>query len=136
MTSLAAQPIDHDVLIVGAGFSGIGAARELDRVGISDYLIVEQGEGFGGTWYWNRYPGIAVDIPSFSYQYSYAKSAEWTRTYAPGAELRDYAETCAGASAWPGEPASPPGSPGPASTRPPTCGACRPTRARSSPAGT
>ena len=61
----------------------------------SDYLIVEQGEGFGGTWYWNRYPGIAVDIPSFSYQYSYAKRTSWTRVYAPGEELRDYAEHCA-----------------------------------------
>ncbi len=87
--------IDRDVLIIGAGFSGIGVASSLDRGGISDYLIVEQGDGFGGTWYWNRYPGIAVDIPSFSYQYSYAKRASWTRVYAPGAELRDYAEHCA-----------------------------------------
>jgi len=86
---------DLDVLIIGAGFSGMGVASSLDRAGISDYLIVEQGEGFGGTWYWNRYPGIAVDIPSFSYQYSYAKRTSWTRVYAPGEELRDYAEDCA-----------------------------------------
>ncbi len=86
---------DRDVVIVGAGFSGIGVARSLDRSGLPDYLLVEQGNGFGGTWYWNRYPGIAVDIPSFSYQYSYAKRTSWTRVYAPGAELRDYAEQCA-----------------------------------------
>ncbi len=86
---------DPEVLIIGAGFSGIGIASSLDRAGISDYLLVEQGEGFGGTWYWNRYPGIAVDIPSFSYQYSYAKRTSWSRVYAPGAELRDYAERCA-----------------------------------------
>ncbi len=86
---------ERDVVIIGAGFSGIGVASSLDRAGISDYLIVEQGEGFGGTWYWNRYPGIAVDIPSFSYQYSYAKRTSWSRVYAPGRELRDYAEHCA-----------------------------------------
>jgi cyclohexanone monooxygenase len=45
----------------------------LDRAGMSNYLIVEQGNGFGGTWYWNRHPGITVDIPSFSYRYLYAK---------------------------------------------------------------
>ena len=89
------MPRDPDVLIVGAGFSGIGVASSLDRAGIGDYLIVEKGDGFGGTWYWNRYPGIAVDIPSFSYQYSYAKRTSWSRVYAPGEELRDYAEHCA-----------------------------------------
>src|SRR5437588_7739448 len=87
--------VDHDVLIVGAGFSGIGMAVSLDRAGLSDYLIVEDGEGFGGTWYWNRYPGVAVDIPSFSYQFSFAKRPTWTRVYAPGEELRGYAAFCA-----------------------------------------
>jgi cation diffusion facilitator CzcD-associated flavoprotein CzcO len=90
-----ADTVDHEILIVGAGFSGIGTAAQLEKVGIRDYLIVEQGDGFGGTWYWNRYPGIAVDIPSFSYQYSYAKSSEWSRTYAPGDELLAYAKRCA-----------------------------------------
>ena len=90
-----AMRADPDVLIIGAGFSGIGVASSLDRAGLHDYLIVEQGDGFGGTWYWNRYPGIAVDIPSFSYQYSYAKRTSWSRVYAPGAELREYAEDCA-----------------------------------------
>lgn len=55
-------------LIVGAGFSGIGAAIKLDKAGLPDYLVVEAGDGVGGTWHWNTYPGIAVDIPSFSYQ--------------------------------------------------------------------
>jgi cation diffusion facilitator CzcD-associated flavoprotein CzcO len=85
----------HDVLIIGAGFSGIGAAIELEKAGIRDYLIVDDSDGFGGTWRWNTYPGIAVDIPSFSYQFSFAKRADWSRTYAKGAELRAYAEDCA-----------------------------------------
>ncbi len=82
-------------MIVGAGFSGIGMAISLDRAGIGDYLIVEDGDGFGGTWRWNTYPGIAVDIPSFSYQFSFAKRPDWSRVYASGSELRAYAQYCA-----------------------------------------
>ncbi|RAV15706.1 NAD(P)/FAD-dependent oxidoreductase [Mycolicibacterium sp. GF69] len=85
---------DHDTVIVGAGFSGIGAAINLDRAGLGDYAIIEAGDGPGGTWYWNTYPGIAVDIPSCSYQFSFEQSPDWTRTYAPGHELRAYAEHC------------------------------------------
>ena len=67
----------------------------LDRAGLHDYLIIEAADGVGGTWYWNTYPGIAVDIPSFSYQFSFEQSPDWSRTYAPGSELRAYAEHCA-----------------------------------------
>lgn len=79
---------------MGAGFAGIGAAIELDKGGLPDYVIIEAGDGPGGTWYWNTYPGIAVDIPSFSYQFSFEQSSRWSRTYAPGSELRAYAEHC------------------------------------------
>lgn len=85
---------DHEVLIIGAGFSGIGAAIGLDRAGVPDYRIIEAGDGVGGTWHWNTYPGIAVDIPSFSYQFSFEQSTQWSRTYAPGRELKNYAEHC------------------------------------------
>ncbi|OHU95456.1 flavin-containing monooxygenase [Mycobacterium talmoniae] len=87
-------PPDHHALIVGAGFSGIGAAIKLDRAGLPDYRLIEAGDGVGGTWHWNTYPGIAVDIPSFSYQFSFEQSPDWTRTYAPGKELKAYAEHC------------------------------------------
>ena len=86
---------DIETLIVGAGFSGLGAAIALDRAGMRDYRIVDAAGGVGGTWYWNTYPGIAVDIPSFSYQFSFEQSPDWSRTYAPGGELRAYAEHCA-----------------------------------------
>jgi cation diffusion facilitator CzcD-associated flavoprotein CzcO len=85
---------DYHTLIVGAGFSGIGAAIKLDKARLSNYLVVEAGDGVGGTWHWNTYPGIAVDIPSFSYQFSFEQSPRWSRTYAPGHELKAYAEHC------------------------------------------
>ncbi len=81
-------------MIVGAGFSGIGAAVKLDKAGLHDYLIVEAGDGPGGAWYWNTYPGIAVDIPSFSYQFSFEQNPNWSRTYATGDEVKGYAEHC------------------------------------------
>jgi cation diffusion facilitator CzcD-associated flavoprotein CzcO len=85
---------DHQVIIVGAGFAGIGAAIALDRAGIHDVRLIEAGAEPGGTWYWNRYPGIGVDIPSFAYQFSFAQSRTWSRTYAPGHEVLDYARRC------------------------------------------
>jgi cation diffusion facilitator CzcD-associated flavoprotein CzcO len=89
----AAAP-DHHTLIIGAGFSGIGAAIKLDQAGLGDYRILEAGAGPGGTWYWNTYPGIGVDIPSFSYQFSFEQSGSWSRTYAPGHDLKAYADHC------------------------------------------
>ncbi|WP_370246749.1 flavin-containing monooxygenase [Nocardioides sp.] len=85
---------DHDVAIIGGGFSGIGAAILLDKAGFSDYVVLEDGDGIGGAWHWNTYPGVAVDIPSFSYQFSFEQTARWSRLYAPGAELKAYAEHC------------------------------------------
>ncbi|BBY08380.1 flavin-containing monooxygenase [Mycobacterium noviomagense] len=85
---------DYHTVVVGAGFSGIGTAIKLGKAGLGEYLVIEAGDGVGGTWYWNTYPGIAVDIPSFSYQFSFEQSPHWSRTYAPGHELQAYAEHC------------------------------------------
>ncbi len=87
------QP-DHDVAIIGAGFSGIGTAIKLDEAGFRDWVVLEAGDGVGGTWHWNTYPGVAVDIPSFSYQFSFEQRDDWSRVYAPGRELKAYAEHC------------------------------------------
>ncbi len=86
--------IDHEILIVGAGFSGIGVAIELRKAGFDDFLIIDEADGVGGTWHWNTYPGVAVDIPSFSYQFSFEQRTDWSRVYAPGRELKAYAESC------------------------------------------
>ena len=82
-----------DVAVVGAGFSGIGAAIALRRSGFERFAVLEAGDGVGGAWHWNTYPGIGVDIPSFSYQFSY-EQRPWSRVYAPGRELKQYAEDC------------------------------------------
>ena len=102
--SAAARPLDpspsprrpdHEVAIVGAGFSGIGAAIKLDQAGIEDSVLLEAGDGIGGAWHWNTYPGVCVDIPSPSYQFSFEQRDDWSKTYALGSELKDYAESCA-----------------------------------------
>jgi cation diffusion facilitator CzcD-associated flavoprotein CzcO len=87
------QP-DHEVAVIGAGFSGIGTAIKLDQAGIGDWVVLEAGDGVGGAWHWNTYPGIGVDIPSFSYQFSFEQRSDWSRVYAPGEELKAYAEHC------------------------------------------
>ncbi|WP_162891080.1 NAD(P)/FAD-dependent oxidoreductase [Aeromicrobium sp. A1-2] len=78
--------------MVGAGFGGLGAAIELKRLGIDDLVILERASGVGGTWHANRYPGVAVDIASATYSFSFEPNPDWTRIYAPGSELKAYAE--------------------------------------------
>lgn len=84
--------IDYEVLIIGAGFGGIGAAVQLKKAGVTDFLVVDKNSGIGGTWYANTYPGVAVDIPSIYYSFSYEPPKRWTRMFAPGAEVQEYAE--------------------------------------------
>ena len=82
----------HDAVIVGAGFGGMGAAIQLKRLGYDNLLILERESDLGGTWHVNRYPGLAVDIPSSTYSYSFEPNPSWSRLFAPGAELKPYAE--------------------------------------------
>ncbi|MEJ7634900.1 NAD(P)/FAD-dependent oxidoreductase [Aeromicrobium sp.] len=81
----------HDAAIIGAGFGGIGAAIQLRRLGHDDLVILERESDLGGTWHVNRYPGLAVDIPSSTYSYSFEPNPHWSRFYAPGHELKAYA---------------------------------------------
>ncbi len=91
-TTSPSEVPDHHVVVIGAGFGGIGAAIELERAGIDDYVVLEKWDGPGGTWRANTYPGVAVDIPSLIYSFSYEQRAGWSRVFAPGAELLAYAE--------------------------------------------
>ncbi|RZS40805.1 cation diffusion facilitator CzcD-associated flavoprotein CzcO [Herbihabitans rhizosphaerae] len=80
-----------DAVVIGAGFGGMGAAIQLRRLGYDNLLIVDRESDLGGTWHVNRYPGLAVDIPSATYSYSFEPNPNWSRLFAPGAELKRYA---------------------------------------------
>src|SRR6476661_10283707 len=82
---------DHvSVLIVGSGFSGLGAAIRLDRAGRRDFLVIERAAEVGGTWRDNTYPGAACDVPSHLYSFSFAVNPDWSRLYSPGWEIQEY----------------------------------------------
>ncbi|PTR25004.1 cation diffusion facilitator CzcD-associated flavoprotein CzcO [Rhodococcus sp. OK519] len=78
------------VLIVGAGFAGLGMALRLARSGERDFVILEQADTVGGTWRQNTYPGAECDIPSVLYSYSFAPKPDWTSSHAPQPEVLDY----------------------------------------------
>lgn len=80
-----------DAAIVGAGFGGIGAAIQLNRLGYDNIVILEREDDLGGTWHVNHYPGLTVDVPSTTYSYWFEPNPYWSRLYAPGAELKRYA---------------------------------------------
>ncbi|MFC7540167.1 flavin-containing monooxygenase [Siccirubricoccus deserti] len=83
-----------DALIIGAGFSGMYQLHALrDRLGLKA-LVLEAGEGVGGTWYWNRYPGARCDSESHSYCYGFSKELleewEWSERYPGQPEIMRY----------------------------------------------
>jgi len=84
-----------DAVIVGAGFGGIGAAIQLKRMGIENFVILDREEDLGGTWHVNRYPGLAVDVPTTTYSYFFEPNPNWSRLFATGAEIKQYADDVA-----------------------------------------
>ena len=83
------------LVIIGAGMSGILSAIKLQEAGLDDFVIYEKADRLGGTWRENTYPGIACDVPSHFYSYSFALNPEWSRRFAPGAEIQAYFENVA-----------------------------------------
>ncbi|MFI7495313.1 flavin-containing monooxygenase [Kocuria sp. M4R2S49] len=81
-----------DVVVVGAGFSGLYLLHRLRGQGLS--VVVEKGDGVGGTWYWNRYPGARCDVESPYYSYSFSPELEqeweWTERYPTQPEILRY----------------------------------------------
>ena len=80
----------YEVAVIGAGPGGIAAAHLLRQKGITDFIILERDNDFGGTWRDNHYPGLCVDIPTLWYQLSFAPNPDWTRFFAPGPEIHRY----------------------------------------------
>ncbi len=85
---------DHRVLIVGAGFSGIGMAARLRSMGIDDFVVLDRGNDLGGTWRDNSYPGCCCDVPSNLYSYSFALNPDWSRSFPSQGEIWDYMRAC------------------------------------------
>jgi cation diffusion facilitator CzcD-associated flavoprotein CzcO len=79
----------HRVVIIGAGFGGIGMAVALKRAGIEDFLVIEQAEDIGGTWRDNTYPGICCDVPCNLYSFS-DRPWRWSRRFPPQPEILAY----------------------------------------------
>ncbi|MEV5878784.1 NAD(P)/FAD-dependent oxidoreductase [Streptomyces sp. NPDC052101] len=85
-----------DVLVIGAGLSGVAAVIALRRAGIDDVVVLEKSADTGGTWRDNTYPGCGCDVPAMLYEYSFAPHT-WGRCFASGAEILDYLRTTASA---------------------------------------
>ncbi|MFK0283216.1 flavin-containing monooxygenase [Streptomyces sp. NPDC090499] len=95
---LTRDPLNDRVeaLVVGGGFGGLLAAARLRQTGVESIRVIEKGGDFGGTWYWNRYPGIHCDIESYVYMPLLEEVGyipKWR--YAPGEEIRQHARAIA-----------------------------------------
>jgi cation diffusion facilitator CzcD-associated flavoprotein CzcO len=88
-------PQHRKIVIVGAGFSGIGMAIRLKQSGTDDFVILERAPDVGGAWHFNTYPGCRCDVPSHLYSFSFAPNPNWSNTYSPQPEIRDYLRRCA-----------------------------------------
>src|SRR4029079_5117799 len=85
----------YDAVIVGAGFGGIGAAIQLKRMGYRNFVILDREDDLGGTWHVNRYPGLAVDVPTTTYSYFFEPNPNWSRLFTPGPEIKQDADDVA-----------------------------------------
>jgi cation diffusion facilitator CzcD-associated flavoprotein CzcO len=84
----------YRVVVIGAGFGGIGMAVALERAGITDFLVVDRADELGGTWRDNTYPGLACDVPSHLYSFSF-RPGSWSRRFPPRQEILGYLRTVA-----------------------------------------
>ena len=84
---------DVHAVIVGAGFAGLYMLQRLRQMGLPA-RVFEAGDGIGGTWYWNRYPGARCDVESLDYSYSFSDELQqewkWSERYASQPEILTY----------------------------------------------
>src|SRR5574338_118246 len=83
----------YDAVVVGAGFAGMFLAYKLHELGL-EFRVYEVGDGVGGTWYWNRYPGARCDVESLEYSYQFSDALQqewcWSERYAAQPEILRY----------------------------------------------
>ncbi|MEV6073124.1 NAD(P)/FAD-dependent oxidoreductase [Nocardia sp. NPDC052001] len=85
----------YEVIVIGAGIGGICAGVKLQEIGIDDFLIIDRVGGLGGTWYSHSYPDAGCDIPSTTYQFSFARKPDWDRLFAKRDQILEYLEKVA-----------------------------------------
>jgi 4-hydroxyacetophenone monooxygenase len=85
---------DFEVVIIGAGMSGVVAAHRLQQAGVP-FVVIEKNDDVGGTWLENRYPGCRVDVPNHLYSYSFAQRDDWPQHFSTQPTLLDYFQRCA-----------------------------------------
>lgn len=94
--SSARKQADHVagavIAIIGAGFSGMCMAIKLREAGFQNITLYEKADNVGGTWRDNSYPGVACDVPSHLYSYSFEPKADWSLLFSPGGEIQEYCE--------------------------------------------
>jgi cation diffusion facilitator CzcD-associated flavoprotein CzcO len=83
------------VLIIGGGYSGIGAAIRLKESGLEDFILIDRAEKLGGTWRENTYPMAGADTPSIIYSFSYARNPDWDYTFALQPQIERYLDDTA-----------------------------------------
>ena len=82
---------DLRVIVIGAGMAGILSVLRLRELGLPDVTVYEKAERLGGTWRENRYPGVACDVPSHLYSYSFAPNPEWKHRISHDPDFVDHA---------------------------------------------
>lgn len=85
----------YSVIVIGAGFAGIGAGIQLKKAGIDDFVVIERAEEVGGTWRDNTYPGAACDVPSHVYSFSFELNPNWSQSFSGSREIQAYLVHCA-----------------------------------------
>jgi cation diffusion facilitator CzcD-associated flavoprotein CzcO len=94
VSDVRSSPTHVSIAIVGAGFSGIGAAIRLKQAGFHDFVVLERAAQVGGVWRDNSYPGAACDVESHLYSFSFAPNPRWSHTFSRQPEILDYLQRC------------------------------------------
>ena len=88
------RDVDYYAIIIGTGFSGLGMAIKLNKLGMDNYILLERHGNVGGTWHANQYPGCACDVPSNLYSFSFEPNPKWSHYFSRQPEIAEYLEYC------------------------------------------